>query len=350
MDNQKNEDGIVEVNFAHFYPSVYKAHGVDPETPSEKAWSEFNIQTDELRLKKDQVSQEELDQHDQRTAGVYLSMKRLNDLASRRQFVEQMEKQRGDEPIITRDWLWQAKLQYELLKELEHPDGPKAEECDRDLTRFLHAEAHPSVQKFTPDDKSSVDQAINYQYSPEEIEARIQALIKDGVDENKEELVMLGIIFSEGIVNLKSSLEDEDDDLYEQVKTKLIALSYITEQDIWAIYKVGDEAEPDYKTMVYDFNTPLSHKMIWRWRNAPCAAYFWNSVTVANREMLLAKFDIYRYELIGIGIYSMDFFIWLVNSRVPWKNFQMTEDPIRFFFRHTRSEQRAFIAEYNKLN
>ena len=113
---------------------------------------------------------------------------------------------------------------------------------------------------------------------------------------------------------------------------------------------MGDEVEPDYATMVYDFNTPLSHKMIWRWRDAKCAAYFWNGVTIANREMLLSRFDIYRYELISIGIYSMDFYVWLVNCHVPWKDFKLTEDPIRFFFRHTRSEQRAFIEEYNKLN
>jgi hypothetical protein len=89
----------------------------------------------------------------------------------------------------------------------------------------------------------------------------------------------------------------------------LTLMGQITEQQIYQLWIKHDEVKVDLDELQYDFNSPISHKMVFRFRNAreelPC---FWGGLDPMNRARLMGHFGLYK-NVANI----MEFFIWFLN-------------------------------------
>jgi hypothetical protein len=135
---------------------------------------------------------------------------------------------------------------------------------------------------------------------------------------------------------------------FQKIKAKLLKLNSHNEERIFTLFKSpGDEhvqfKEGNASNLVYDHTVGLGSKMVWRFRNMPDVVYFWNSIDPNNREILLRSVGL---TSMGLG---MDFFVWLANTHMHYKEDQKETTAIGLYFAAEEVQKKTWIAEYAEV-
>jgi hypothetical protein len=134
-------------------------------------------------------------------------------------------------------------------------------------------------------------------------------------------------------------------DSLRRYRDALLNFASITEDDIDDFFRAHDEPKRDLKTLEYDYNLPLSLKLVFRFRHTgfrfdgtydpPLPTAFCWGLDPVTRHSLMRKYGIYESvdQLMGI-------FIWLLQ------NCFVRTEPIVKFYELSSEQQEELICEY----
>lgn len=127
-------------------------------------------------------------------------------------------------------------------------------------------------------------------------------------------------------------------------KSKLETLDCLGEHAVWTIWRSAEDHEVKFKDgkalISYEYNIPLSQKMIFRHRNSPDMCYFWNSIDPNNRRILLRAVDIQN------DLENLEFFVWLGNRHCEWNCGHLLKSTVRTYFEADEELQKQWLLQF----